>query len=248
MGLRIVFFDCDGTLTTVKSSWQYLHERLDLWDRKADEFQRLFQAGQIGYAEFCRRDAALWKGLSLERVLRIMGDIPLHEGVRETMEALRAQGILTVLLSTGLSFLVDKVRRELDMTLAVANDLIVREGVLTGEVMIQVDHDQGHPSGPALRQGPEERGSSGPIPAGEHSSGAGGLHTKGYWVKKLLGEWGIGKEEAAAVGDGEGDRGMFEEVGLAIGYQPSAGILPLLDHACRNGSFREVHHVLGAHR
>jgi len=246
--LRIVFFDCDGTLTTVKSSWQYLHERLNLWDKLADEFQRLFHAGEIDYAEFCARDAALWKGLSAERVLRIMGDIPLHEGVRETMEALRAQGILTVLLSTGLSFLVDKVRRELDMTLAVANDLIVREGVLTGEVMIRVDHDQGHPEDPALREGQGGGGGSGPIRAGGHPSGDGGPHTKGFWVKRVLGEWGIRKEEAAAVGDGEGDRGMFEEVGLAVGYHPSRGILPLLDHALHNGSFKEVLEVLREHR
>ena len=134
------------------------------------------------------------------------------------------------------------------MTLALANDLIVREGVVTGEVMIHVDHDQGRPPEPALHERPGHRGGCGPTPAGEHPPGAGGPHTKGYWVKSILGERGINKGEAAAVGDGEGDRGMFEEVGLAIGYHPSTGILALLDHACHNGSFKEVLEVLRAHR
>ncbi len=218
MGIRIVFFDCDGTLTTVKSSWQHIHERLGIWDRKADEFQRLFRAGEIDYLEFCRRDASLWKGMTEKRVLEIVGEIPYHEGVRETIQRLRGEGVLTVLLSTGLSFLVERVKRELAMTLAVANELIVENGMLTGEVRINVVHEKG------------------------------GLRHKGYWVKKILSERGLKKEESAAVGDGEGDLGMFEEAGVAIGYHPSEKVLPFIDHALYNGSFGEVFEVLRAHR
>ncbi len=140
--MKIVFFDCDGTLTTVKSSWQYLHERLDLWDGNADEFQRLFRLGRIDYDEFCRRDAALWKGLPVSRVLDIVGEIPYHEGVQETLRALKAEGIVTVVLSTGLSLLVEKVKNELDMDAALANHLIVEDGVLTGEISLTVAHDE----------------------------------------------------------------------------------------------------------
>ncbi len=220
MALRIVFFDCDGTLTTVGSSWQYIHERLGIWDRHADEYQRLFRAGEIDYLEFCRRDASLWKGMSETRVLGITAEIPYHEGVKETVRALGSEGVLTVVLSTGLSFLVDRVMRELGMTAAVANELVVEKGVLTGDIRINVAHD----------------------------AGGGGLHDKGYWVKRVLRERGLRKEESAAIGDGEGDRGMFEEAGVAVGYHPSASVLPLLDHALYNGSFKEVLEVLRAHR
>ncbi len=139
--VKIVFFDCDGTLTAVKSSWQYLHERLGLWENEADEFQRLFRSGEIGYHEFCRRDAALWKGLSLERVMRVIDEIPYNEGVKETFEALRTAGIFTVILSTGLSLLVEKVKRELGAAMALSNELIVSEGRLTGDIRINVEHD-----------------------------------------------------------------------------------------------------------
>ena len=73
------------------------------------------------------------------------------------------------------------------------------------------------------------------------------LQHKGYWVKKVLGDRGLKKEESAAVGDGEGDRGMFEEAGVAIGYRPSAKALPFLHHALYNGSFKSVFEVLRAH-
>ncbi len=233
VAVKVVFFDCDGTLTTVRSSWQYIHERLGLWDRNADEFQRLFRAGQIDYLEFCRRDAALWKGMTEKRVLEIIGEIPYHEGVRETIEALKGEGVLTVLLSTGLSFLVERVKRELGMTLAVSNELVVEKGVLTGDIRIHVAHDTGRPA----CEGP-----------GSAAAAAEALRHKGYWVRKVLSERGLRKEESAAVGDGEGDRGMFEEAGVAIGYHPSAKVLPFLDHALYNGSFREVIEVLRAHR
>jgi len=240
MALRIVFFDCDGTLTTVKSSWQYIHERLGVWDRNADEFQRLFRAGEIDYLEFCRRDASLWKGMTEKRVLEIIEEIPYHDGVRETMRTLGCEGVLTVLLSTGLSFLVERVKQELGMTLAVANELVVENGVLTGDVRIHVAHDTGRPLG-AGGDGVDA------AVADMHSPAPCGLQHKGYWVKSVLSERGLRKEESAAVGDGEGDLGMFEEAGVAIGYRPSAKVLPFLDHALYNGSFKKVFEVLRAH-
>jgi phosphoserine phosphatase len=213
MGVRVVFFDCDGTLTKVKSSWQYLHERLGLWDELADAFQRRFRAGEIDYEEFCRRDAELWKGLPAERVLEILREIPYQPGVKETMKALQRASIETVILSTGLAFLVDRVRAELEMTLAVANELIVEEGNLSGGIRINVQHDH-----------------------------------KGYWVRRILKRLGMDKEEAAAVGDGEGDLAMFEAVGIAIGYHPSEKIVAALDHALYNSSFADVLNVLRAYK
>jgi len=209
MGVRIVFFDCDGTLTEVRSSWQYLHERLGLWDENADEYQRLFREGLIDYHEFCRRDAALWKGLPENRVLEIMEEIEYRQGVKEAMAALRASGVFTVILSTGLASLVDRAKRDLGVTCAKANELIVEGGVVTGGIRINVEHDK-----------------------------------KGFWVRKILKQLALGRQEAAAVGDGEGDLGMFEEVGLTIGCHPCELIAGIVDHAFNNGSFTNIVDVL----
>ena len=209
MAVKIVFLDCDGTLTSIKSSWQHVHERLGLWDDRADEFQSLFRAGRISYHEFCARDASLWKGFPAEQIQAIIDEIDYHEGVAETLRALHSEGIMTVIISTGLSRLVDKAKNELGATFAVANELVERDGLITGEIRINVEHDQ-----------------------------------KGLWVRKILAEMGLRREEAAAVGDSEGDRGMFEEVALAIGYHPTPGVLPFLDHALYDGSFTQVLEVM----
>lgn len=183
MATRIVFLDCDGTLTTVKSSWEYLHRRLNLWNGNADEYQTLFRQGVIDYREFCRRDALLWKGLSVGDLKSMISEIPYQPGAKDLVASLKGAGIITVIVSTGLSFLVEKVRGELSIDLSFSNDLLYRDGRLSGEISINVDHD-----------------------------------LKGPVVRRTLERLRLSPAEASAIGDGEGDSGMFEEVGLPIGF------------------------------
>lgn len=183
MAIKIVFLDCDGTLTTVKSSWEYLHRRLRLWTDNADEYQALFRRGTIDYHEFCRRDALLWTGLPVAHVESVIHEIPYQRGAAELVGRLRDSGIITVVVSTGLSLLVEKVRRELSIDFSFSNDLLSRDGCLSGEIRINVDYD-----------------------------------LKGPIVRRTLQRCGLSHDEASAVGDGEGDRGMFEEVCLPIAF------------------------------
>lgn len=183
MAIKIAFFDCDGTLTTVKSSWEYLHRCFGLWTGNADEYQRLFLGGKVGYEEFCRKDALLWKGFSTAEIESVVNGIPYQAGAAELVGRLRNAGIITVIISTGLSVLVDRVRRELSFDLSFSNDLLVDGGVLSGEIKINVDYDR-----------------------------------KGLIVEDLLKRFGLSAGDALAVGDGEGDRGMFEVVGLPVGF------------------------------
>jgi len=140
-----------------------------------------------------------------------MEEIGYRQGVREAMATLRARGVLTVILSTGLASLVDRAKRDLAVTYAVANELIIEGGVVTGEVRIHVEHDR-----------------------------------KDLWVRKILKRFGLERHEAAAVGDGEGDLGMFEEVGLTIGCHPNEKIAGIVDHAFHNGSFVDIVEMLKA--
>jgi phosphoserine phosphatase len=45
-----------------------------------------------------------------------------------------------------------------------------------------------------------------------------GYNQKGPLVRKVLELLGLQREEASAVGDGDGDKGMFDEVALPIGF------------------------------
>ncbi len=181
MPIRVVFFDCDGTLTTIRSSWEYLHRRLDLWDNNADAYQAMFRKGLISYEEFCDRDALLWKGLSTSKIDEIVGDVPLQDGAASAVRILKDLGIYTIIISSGLSFLVDRVKRLLHIDQAFSNQLEAIDGCLTGRTIINVPYN-----------------------------------CKGQLVKSLLDFMGLTRAESCAIGDGDGDAGMFEEVGVPI--------------------------------
>ncbi len=213
MATRIVFLDCDGTLTTVKSSWEHLHRRLGLWTENADEYQALFRQGSIDYHEFCRRDALLWRGVALDSVLPILYDIPYQPGARDLIRSLKGAGVVTVIISTGLSFLVEKIKSELGIDHAFANDLLVARGTLSGEIRINVDYDM-----------------------------------KGEIVRSMLERLRFGFGEASAIGDGEGDRGMFEEVCMPIGFNINGGSANFPGRTRYINELREAKYLLGVGR
>lgn len=137
---RAVLFDLDGTLTPVRSVWQHIHERLGLWDAEAHRHQQAFERGEIGYEEFCARDAAHWKGMPEADLRAITDTIPYRLGARECVDLLKEAGLVVGVISTGLTLLIERLNRDLDLAYAIANRLVARNGVLTGEVKVNVEH------------------------------------------------------------------------------------------------------------
>ena len=137
---RAAIFDLDGTLTDIRSSWQYLHQRfgtLDLGRRTAE----MYHDGRIDYVEWARLDAACWKGVSLADLLPALNEIRYTPGAPELMEQLRNHGIRTGIVSAGLSILADRAKVDLNVDLVISNELKVSNGVLTGEVFVRVGPD-----------------------------------------------------------------------------------------------------------
>ena len=137
---RAVLFDLDGTLTPVPSVWRHIHERLGSWREEARGHVQAFERGEIDYATFCARDAATWKGLKEADLRAITDRIPYRPGTRDCLDRLRAAGLVLGVISTGLTLLVERVTGEFDLAYAIANRLIARRGVLTGQVKINVEH------------------------------------------------------------------------------------------------------------
>jgi len=139
---KLALFDLDGTLTTEKSAWEYIHRRLGVWDGYAEKFQEAFHRGEIDYDRFCELDAKIWKGMKVSVMERIVKEIPLHEGIEDLLGYLSSKGIKLAIISSGLSFLSDLVKEKYGFDYAVANELGVANGILNGEVKINVHYDQ----------------------------------------------------------------------------------------------------------
>lgn len=135
--IKLVVFDLDGTLTKVGSVWRYIHEALGTWDR-GSLYAAMFFRGQVSYKEWARLDAGLWRGKTLEEMERIVSSISYTRGAAETVSFLQSHGVKVAVVSAGLSLIADKALRDLGLDYAIANELIVKDGRVTGEVIINV--------------------------------------------------------------------------------------------------------------
>lgn len=105
------------------------------------QYAEQFFRGAITYEDWARLDASLWKGLKLERVRQIVDSIPYANGAQDVLTVLRRNGFKVVLLSAGLSVVTERIRREIVVDGSFANDLKVENGLLTGEVKVNVSVD-----------------------------------------------------------------------------------------------------------
>mgnify|MGYP000170859600 CR=1 FL=1 len=144
----LVVFDVDGTLLDVDSSWRYLHERLGTWHLGRVYAERFFR-GEISYEEWARLDASLWKGLPIQRLRGLIEEIPYVDGALETLRTLKRAGCRVALLSAGLTLATDRICRDTPVDYAVANEVLARNGVVSGEVRVNVRYSE---KGKVLRE------------------------------------------------------------------------------------------------
>lgn len=139
---KLVIFDLDGTLTQERSIWEYIHKQLGKWYGFAEEYQNQFLEERISYEEFCERDAQVWKGMKLEKLLEIVKTVPFHPGVDELINYLKQKGLKLSMVSSGLSLLSNWVHKKYGFDYSVSNNLLDENGILSGKVRIKVYYDK----------------------------------------------------------------------------------------------------------
>jgi len=137
---KLIVFDIDGTIAQPLSSWRYIHEKLGLWDELAHRYQKEFLDGKISYRKFCELDAAHWRGLSEKNIKEIFRKAPYSRNAVRCIRKLKKMGFQLAAVSTGLQYMADRVKEELKFDYVLANRLISKRGVLTGEVKINITH------------------------------------------------------------------------------------------------------------
>jgi len=133
MGIRLVVFDVDGTLTQHSSVWWRLHELFGTTKKGRLYFDQYF-AGEINYEQWADYDAALWTGEPVSKIMEIVSETKLVPGVRETIATLRNHRINTAILSGGLDIMADDIARRSGIEYVLTNKLGIKDGVLTGTV------------------------------------------------------------------------------------------------------------------
>jgi phosphoserine phosphatase len=137
-----VIFDLDGTLTRIPSPWRYVHERLGVWETQACNYFDEWLSGKIGYEEFCRRDASLWDGRSVDEIHGYLDEIEWNRHVPAVIESLVAAQIPSIIISSGFKYVATKIQQEHGWAplIIYANELV--DGP---KVQINVSGDFGSP-------------------------------------------------------------------------------------------------------
>ncbi|HUK28952.1 MAG TPA: HAD family phosphatase [Candidatus Acidoferrales bacterium] len=137
--IQLAIFDLDGTIT-YEDYWHKLHEELGTSAHSKIITDR-YQNGGLSFKEWTMLEVQAWNGTPVHRIQTILDSIPYRAGAKETFTQLHNSKIRTIIVSAGLSLIADRVARQLGSELAIANELEINNGQLSGKVRINVTID-----------------------------------------------------------------------------------------------------------
>jgi phosphoserine phosphatase len=129
--LRLAVLDVDGTLKQAESPYQFLHRRLGVAHLAAAN-REMALSGHISFAEWLRRDAALWAGQPAARLAEMLADTPFLPGATELLVALKQAGVIVALATAGFTLNTDPIVQQFGLDYCLANELTTVDGVLDG--------------------------------------------------------------------------------------------------------------------
>ena len=132
---KAIAFDMDSTLINIEC----IDEIADAVGRKA-EVAAITEAAMRGeitdFKDSLRRRVALLKGVPAEALQAVYDErLKVNPGAPELIDAAKAAGLQTLLVSGGFTFFADRVQARLGMHEAHSNTLEVEGGLLTGRVL-----------------------------------------------------------------------------------------------------------------
>ena len=129
---RLVAFDMDSTLIRTE-----VIDELAKLAGVGDQVQAITEAAMRGELDFqasFRKRVSLLKGLPESALQRVIDELPLMDGAERLTKTLRLLGYKTAILSGGFTFVGRELQRRLGIDYLHANELDIRDGVVTGEV------------------------------------------------------------------------------------------------------------------
>ena len=140
--------DVDGTLI--------LEEVIDWWGREAGCEKEISQItsqamrGEIDFESSLRKRVSLLEGLPISVFDKVFKSIQLTPNAQKFISILQKNGILVGLVSGGFSPIVERLAKSLGITYFSANQLEVKDGLLTGKLV-------GHIISPEVKQATLEK-------------------------------------------------------------------------------------------
>jgi len=129
---RLVVMDMDSTLIQVE-----VIDELAKAVGRGDEVSAITRKamnGEISFNESLDKRVGLLAGLDEEALDKIYNNIPFTPGAKKFIKILKKIGYKTAVISGGFTFFTDRLKKELGLDYAFANNLEIKDGKITGKV------------------------------------------------------------------------------------------------------------------
>lgn len=130
MKYKLVVFDMDGTLIKGRSIFKFAEEKdfkEELMDVLKDDIQPYIKSLKI---------AKFLEGIKIDDLLEIFRKIPLHNNVEVLLKELKKNKVKTAIVTDSYQFIADDLRSRLGIDFAFANNLLSKDGIITGDIII----------------------------------------------------------------------------------------------------------------
>ncbi len=189
--MRALVLDMDSTLITIECI-----DELARLAGKGEQVAAITEAAMRGeitdFTDSLRRRVALLAGAGATLIARVRAErLRLSLGAAELIAAARRRGWKTLLVTGGFTAFADDVARDSGIDSVCANQLVIEDGVMTGEVL-------------------------GPPHEPERIIDAGG---KARALRRHCKAVGCKPTQAIAVGDGANDLAMMAASGLSVAFR-----------------------------
>lgn len=130
---RLVCFDMDSTLIQT----EVIDELAELAG-VGEQVRAITEAamqGEIDFSESFKQRMKLLKGLNESVLEKVAINLPITKGAKRLIDTLKKYGFKTAILSGGFTYFGNYLQKELGIDYVFANQLEIKEGVLTGNYL-----------------------------------------------------------------------------------------------------------------
>ena len=130
--IKLIAFDLDNVLI----DGEVIDEMAKLTgvDKEISKITSQAMEGKIDFGTALKERVSLLKGASVEDINKVMLEIPLMEGAKDSVKELKKRGYKIATITGSFDCIAQRMKDELDLDYVYSNSLQEEEGVLTGEV------------------------------------------------------------------------------------------------------------------